>query len=98
MFCATGVPGGGIGEGSHVWICTATHSVTRVSIIDANRPADILHHFDVSTSQLLCIAYVPGIPLFVNLINVQIKAMKIIMAYFDTHSNLFYLLKLTIEN
>uniref|UniRef100_T1IY26 C-Jun-amino-terminal kinase-interacting protein 4 n=1 Tax=Strigamia maritima TaxID=126957 RepID=T1IY26_STRMM len=45
---------------SLVWICTSTHSKSKVSVIDANNPADILDAFDVCTSHLLCIASVPG--------------------------------------
>nr|XP_018903223.1 PREDICTED: C-Jun-amino-terminal kinase-interacting protein 4 isoform X6 [Bemisia tabaci] len=45
---------------SLVWICTSTHSVSKVTIIDANNPADILEAFNVCPSHLLCIASVPG--------------------------------------
>ncbi|KAG8336626.1 C-Jun-amino-terminal kinase-interacting protein [Homalodisca vitripennis] len=45
---------------SLVWICTSTHSVSRVTVIDANNPADILESFNVCQSYLLCIASVPG--------------------------------------
>lgn len=45
---------------SLVWICTSTHSISKVSVIDANNPADILQSFHVCSSHLLCIASVPG--------------------------------------
>ncbi|XP_066992949.2 C-Jun-amino-terminal kinase-interacting protein 4 isoform X7 [Anabrus simplex] len=45
---------------SLVWICTSTHSVSKVTVIDANNPADILESFNVCSSHLLCIASVPG--------------------------------------
>ncbi|XP_066943686.1 C-Jun-amino-terminal kinase-interacting protein 4 isoform X50 [Macrobrachium rosenbergii] len=45
---------------SLVWICTSTHSISKVTVIDANNPADILESFHVCSSHLLCIASVPG--------------------------------------
>jgi hypothetical protein len=45
---------------SLVWICTSTHAASKVTIIDANNPADILESFNVCSSHLLCIASVPG--------------------------------------
>ncbi|XP_033743951.1 C-Jun-amino-terminal kinase-interacting protein 4-like isoform X5 [Pecten maximus] len=45
---------------SFVWICTQTSTCSRVSVIDANNPGDILETFRVSTSPILCIASVPG--------------------------------------
>ncbi|XP_073975004.1 JNK-interacting protein syd isoform X5 [Rhodnius prolixus] len=45
---------------SLVWICTSTRSVSYVTVIDANNPADILEAFSVCPSYLLCIASVPG--------------------------------------
>ncbi|KAF8764752.1 C-Jun-amino-terminal kinase-interacting protein like [Argiope bruennichi] len=46
---------------SFVWICTSTHTTSKVSVIDANNPAEILDSFHVCNSHLLCIASVPGI-------------------------------------
>lgn len=70
IFCASGVDlsGGNTRKGElnrtysspHVWICTATHPASRVTIIDANRPADVILSFEVCQSHLLCIAAVPG--------------------------------------
>ncbi|XP_069129928.1 C-Jun-amino-terminal kinase-interacting protein 4-like isoform X7 [Argopecten irradians] len=45
---------------SFVWICTQTSTCSRVSVIDANNPGDILETFRVSTSPILCIASVAG--------------------------------------
>ncbi|GAB6019442.1 hypothetical protein CHUAL_001023 [Chamberlinius hualienensis] len=45
---------------SFVWICTSTHSVSKVHVIDANNPADMLESFQVCSSHILCIASVPG--------------------------------------
>nr|CAD7398717.1 unnamed protein product [Timema cristinae] len=45
---------------SLVWICTSTHSASKVSVIHANTPGDILDSFNVCTSHVLCIASVPG--------------------------------------
>lgn len=47
---------------SLVWICTSTHSISKVTVIDANNPADVLESFHVCSSHLLCIASVPGGP------------------------------------
>ncbi|CAB0034512.1 unnamed protein product [Trichogramma brassicae] len=45
---------------SLVWICTSTQKMSKVTVIDANNPADILEVFNVCPSHLLCIASVPG--------------------------------------
>ncbi|GAB5580893.1 C-Jun-amino-terminal kinase-interacting protein 4 isoform X6 [Prionailurus iriomotensis] len=45
---------------SLVWICTSTHSATKVIIIDAIQPGNILDSFTVCNSHVLCIASVPG--------------------------------------
>ncbi|NXY53571.1 JIP4 protein, partial [Callaeas wilsoni] len=45
---------------SLVWICTSTHSATKVIIIDANQPGNILDSFIVCNSHVLCVASVPG--------------------------------------
>ncbi|KAL7989494.1 hypothetical protein Chor_012160 [Crotalus horridus] len=46
---------------SLVWICTSTHSATKVIIVDANQPGNILDSFIVCNSHVLCIASVPDI-------------------------------------
>ncbi|XP_046530551.1 C-Jun-amino-terminal kinase-interacting protein 4 isoform X4 [Equus quagga] len=45
---------------SLVWICTSTHSATKVIIIDAVQPGNVLDSFTVCNSHVLCIASVPG--------------------------------------
>uniref|UniRef100_A0A3B3S0X6 Sperm associated antigen 9 n=1 Tax=Paramormyrops kingsleyae TaxID=1676925 RepID=A0A3B3S0X6_9TELE len=45
---------------SLVWICTSTHSTTKVMVVDANQPGHILENFFVCNSHVLCIASVPG--------------------------------------
>ncbi|XP_050928380.1 C-Jun-amino-terminal kinase-interacting protein 4 [Lates calcarifer] len=45
---------------SLVWICTSTQSTTKVVVIDANQPGNILESFFVCNSHVLCIASVPG--------------------------------------
>nr|XP_018897874.1 PREDICTED: C-Jun-amino-terminal kinase-interacting protein 3-like isoform X2 [Bemisia tabaci] len=45
---------------SLVWICTSTHSISKVTIFDANNPAEILESFNVCPSHLLCSASIPG--------------------------------------
>ncbi|XP_036399735.1 C-Jun-amino-terminal kinase-interacting protein 4 isoform X5 [Megalops cyprinoides] len=45
---------------SLVWICTSTHATTKVIVIDANQPGNILENFFVCNSHVLCIASVPG--------------------------------------
>ncbi|KAM8946299.1 C-Jun-amino-terminal kinase-interacting protein 4 [Pelodytes ibericus] len=46
---------------SLVWICTSTHSSTKVIIVDANNPGNMLDSFTVCNSHVLCIASVPGV-------------------------------------
>ncbi|XP_035206042.1 C-Jun-amino-terminal kinase-interacting protein 4-like isoform X2 [Stegodyphus dumicola] len=45
---------------SYVWLCTSTHTTSKVTVIDANNPAEILDSFQVCSSHLLCIASIPG--------------------------------------
>ncbi|XP_025996467.1 JNK-interacting protein 3 isoform X2 [Solenopsis invicta] len=45
---------------SLVWICTSTQKMSKVTVIDANNPADVLEVFNVCQGHLLCIASVPG--------------------------------------
>ncbi|XP_055357155.1 C-Jun-amino-terminal kinase-interacting protein 3-like isoform X2 [Paramacrobiotus metropolitanus] len=45
---------------SVIWICSSTHSSGKVTVIDANRPNDVVESFPVCSSHLLCIGYVPG--------------------------------------
>ncbi|XP_077984905.1 C-Jun-amino-terminal kinase-interacting protein 4-like isoform X2 [Glandiceps talaboti] len=45
---------------SMVWICTSTHSTSKVTVIDANQPQNVLDSFPVCNSHVLCISSVPG--------------------------------------
>ncbi|KAK7123209.1 hypothetical protein R3I94_020111 [Phoxinus phoxinus] len=45
---------------SLVWICTTTHATSKVMVIDANQPGNVLESFFVCNSHVLCIASVPG--------------------------------------
>ncbi|XP_076634547.1 JNK-interacting protein syd isoform X2 [Colletes latitarsis] len=45
---------------SLVWICTSTKTMSKVTVIDANNPAEILEVFNVCDEHLLCIASVLG--------------------------------------
>lgn len=46
---------------SRVWVCTSTHSSTKVMILDATQPSDILDSFYACNTHVLCIASVPGV-------------------------------------
>ncbi|KAF7645961.1 hypothetical protein LDENG_00195590, partial [Lucifuga dentata] len=45
---------------SLVWICTSTPATTKVVVINANQPGNILENFFICNSHVLCIASVPG--------------------------------------
>ncbi|XP_025087781.1 C-Jun-amino-terminal kinase-interacting protein 4-like isoform X19 [Pomacea canaliculata] len=45
---------------SLVWISTSMHNSSRVTVVDANNPGDILDNFRISSSHILCIASIPG--------------------------------------
>ncbi|KAK6629503.1 hypothetical protein RUM43_003320 [Polyplax serrata] len=45
---------------SLVWICTSSKNESRVTVIDATNPSNILETFTASSSLILCIASVPG--------------------------------------
>ncbi|KAG5262647.1 hypothetical protein AALO_G00277290 [Alosa alosa] len=45
---------------SLVWICTSTQATTKVIVIDANQPGNILENFFVCNSHVICMASVPG--------------------------------------
>lgn len=45
---------------SLVWICTTTHTTSKVIVIDANQPGNILESFFICNSHVLCIDSVPG--------------------------------------
>uniref|UniRef100_A0AAZ3SCI8 Sperm associated antigen 9a n=1 Tax=Oncorhynchus tshawytscha TaxID=74940 RepID=A0AAZ3SCI8_ONCTS len=44
-----------------VWICTSTHSSTKVMVLEANQPSDLLDSFYACNSHVLCIASIPGV-------------------------------------
>ncbi|KAA0706010.1 C-Jun-amino-terminal kinase-interacting protein 4 [Triplophysa tibetana] len=46
---------------SRVWICTSTHSSTKVMIMDVTHPSDLIDSFYVCNSCVLCIASIPGV-------------------------------------
>ncbi|KAF7659415.1 hypothetical protein LDENG_00298260 [Lucifuga dentata] len=46
---------------SRVWVCTSTHSSTKVMVLDASQPSDLLDSFYACNTHVLCIASVPGV-------------------------------------
>uniref|UniRef100_A0A673AQ66 C-Jun-amino-terminal kinase-interacting protein 4 n=1 Tax=Sphaeramia orbicularis TaxID=375764 RepID=A0A673AQ66_9TELE len=46
---------------SRVWVCTSTHSSTKVMVLDASQPSDILDSFYACNTHVVCIASVPGV-------------------------------------
>ncbi|XP_076468439.1 C-Jun-amino-terminal kinase-interacting protein 4-like isoform X5 [Babylonia areolata] len=46
---------------SLVWICTSQHNASRINVVNANNPGDVLDTFRVSSSHILCVASVPGV-------------------------------------
>ncbi|XP_074552376.1 sperm associated antigen 9a isoform X2 [Halichoeres trimaculatus] len=46
---------------SRVWVCTSTHSSTKVMVLDASQPADLLDSFYACNTHVVCIASVPGV-------------------------------------
>ncbi|XP_068434013.1 sperm associated antigen 9a isoform X2 [Clinocottus analis] len=45
---------------SRVWVCTSTHSSTKVMVLDAIQPSDLLDSFYACNTHVVCIASVPG--------------------------------------
>ncbi|XP_069762292.1 C-Jun-amino-terminal kinase-interacting protein 3 isoform X5 [Narcine bancroftii] len=45
---------------SRVWICTSTHSTSKIVIIDANQPGTIMDQFIVCNAHVLCITSIPA--------------------------------------
>jgi hypothetical protein len=45
---------------SLVWICTTTHKQSRVAVVDANDPAQVIDQFEICSSCVLSISSVPG--------------------------------------
>ncbi|XP_069380570.1 sperm associated antigen 9a isoform X10 [Paralichthys olivaceus] len=46
---------------SRVWVCTSTHSSTKVMVLDASQPSDLLDSFYACNTHVVCIASVPGV-------------------------------------
>ncbi|TNN57643.1 C-Jun-amino-terminal kinase-interacting protein 4 [Liparis tanakae] len=46
---------------SRVWVCTSTHSSTKVMVLDAMQPSDLLDSFYACNTHVVCIASVPGV-------------------------------------
>ncbi|XP_067332913.1 sperm associated antigen 9a isoform X5 [Channa argus] len=46
---------------SRVWVCTSTHSSTKVMVLDATEPSDLLDSFYSCNTHVVCIASVPGV-------------------------------------
>ncbi|XP_035510601.1 sperm associated antigen 9a isoform X3 [Morone saxatilis] len=46
---------------SRVWVCTTTHSSTKVMVLDASQPSDLLDSFYACNTHVVCIASVPGV-------------------------------------
>ncbi|KAL3987232.1 receptor activity modifying protein 3 [Sarotherodon galilaeus] len=46
---------------SRVWVCTSTHSSTKVMVLDATQPSDLLDSFYACNTHIVCIASVPGV-------------------------------------
>ncbi|XP_057717470.1 sperm associated antigen 9a isoform X1 [Corythoichthys intestinalis] len=46
---------------SRVWVCTSTHSSTKVLVVDAAQPADLVDSFYACNTHVVCIASVPGV-------------------------------------
>lgn len=45
---------------SKVWVCTSTHSSTKVMVLDATQPSDLHDSFYACNTHVVCIASVPG--------------------------------------
>ncbi|XP_029293269.1 sperm associated antigen 9a isoform X4 [Cottoperca gobio] len=48
-------------ETSRVWVCTSTHTSTKVMVLDASQPSDLLDTFYACNTHVVCIASVPGV-------------------------------------
>ncbi|KAM3863459.1 sperm associated antigen 9a [Diretmus argenteus] len=46
---------------SRVWVCISTHSSTKVMVLDASQPSDLLDSFYACNTHVLCISSVPGV-------------------------------------
>jgi hypothetical protein len=48
-------------KSSCIWICNLNDNDTHVSILDSNRPSDILYQFTIKNIKVYCIQTVPGV-------------------------------------
>lgn len=48
---------------SRVWVCVSSNSSTKVLVLDATQPADLLDSFYACNTHVGCIASVPGRPM-----------------------------------
>lgn len=48
---------------SRVWVCISSNSSTKVLVLDATQPADLLDSFYACNTHVGCIASVPGRPM-----------------------------------
>lgn len=48
---------------SRVWVCISSNSSTKVMVLDATQPADLLDSFYACNTHVGCIAGVPGRPM-----------------------------------
>ncbi|XP_041812592.1 sperm associated antigen 9a isoform X5 [Chelmon rostratus] len=46
---------------SMVWVCTSANSSTKVMVLDASQPSDLLDSFYACNTHVVCIASVPGV-------------------------------------
>ncbi|XP_058508894.1 sperm associated antigen 9a isoform X2 [Solea solea] len=46
---------------SRVWVCTSTHSSTKVLVLDITQTSDLLDSFYACNTHVVCIASVPGV-------------------------------------
>uniref|UniRef100_A0A3Q2Z1S0 C-Jun-amino-terminal kinase-interacting protein 4 n=1 Tax=Hippocampus comes TaxID=109280 RepID=A0A3Q2Z1S0_HIPCM len=46
---------------SRVWLCASTHSSTKVLVVDAAQPSDLVDSFYACNTHVVCIASVPGV-------------------------------------
>eukprot|EP00117_Sycon_ciliatum_P050691 scpid10862/ scgid1805/ C-Jun-amino-terminal kinase-interacting protein 4; JNK-associated leucine-zipper protein; JNK/SAPK-associated protein 2; Mitogen-activated protein kinase 8-interacting protein 4; Sperm-associated antigen 9 len=55
---------------SLMWVCTGTSELSRVNVLDANMPGEVIDSFPVCSSPILCIASVPGVVDDENIIHI----------------------------
>ncbi|XP_072281532.1 C-Jun-amino-terminal kinase-interacting protein 4-like isoform X2 [Pyxicephalus adspersus] len=64
LWCATGAPAinpaSKTAHSSLVWICSGTHSVSEIMVIDANSSNHVMDQFVIPNTHVLCVTSVPG--------------------------------------